>query len=127
MSRTRFPIPEELLEGRRRLDAWRRRRATRAMPGALWALAGDLGRRHGVSPTARALGLRYDVLKRHVLEGGRSARAPRPTFVEVSRPSASPCRVELEDGRGGRLRVELATDPTGVVEALGRVLLGTRA
>ena len=96
------------------------------MPAELWDLAAELGARHGVNPTSQALGLRYDALKRHVLARRSPAGTSRPTFVEIARPSAAPCRVEIEDGRGGRMRLELAADPLAALESLGRILLGGR-
>jgi hypothetical protein len=126
MARRKSPVARELIEARGRLDAWRRARTTRAMPAELWDLAAELGARHGVSPTSVALGLRYDILKRRVLSRRTVAGTRRPTFVEIARPSAASCRVEVEDGRGGRMRVELVVDPLAALETLGRALLGGR-
>ena len=97
------------------------------MPEALWALAARLGARHGVSPTARALGLRYVVLREHMDALGRSTPARKAGFVEVRPPAAGPaCRVELENGPGGRMRIDLATEASGALEALARLFLGHR-
>ena len=127
MARPRMPIAKELVEGRRRIDAWRRTRKTRAMPEALWAHATELGARHGVSVTARVLGVRYDALRRRVAALGRGGDAAQPAFVELRPTLAVPaCRVELEDGRGRRMRIDLAVEALGLVEQLGRILLGRR-
>lgn len=125
MARAHTAPSKELVEGRRRLDAWRQTRKTRAMPEDLWALAARLGARHGVSPTARALGLRYGALRARV----DAARRPAPPrFVEVGpAPPGPACRVELEDGHGARMRVDLAPEAWPVLEALGRLFLGRRA
>jgi hypothetical protein len=51
---------------RARITQWRETRTHRGapMPAALWAAAVDVARRHGVDPTARALGVDYATLKR---------------------------------------------------------------
>jgi hypothetical protein len=127
MARTRTPIPRELVEGRKRIDAWRRRRATRAMPEPLWSLATRLGARHGVSATARALGVRFDTLRARVAASGGRAEAPAATFVELrASPGAPACRVEMEDGQGGRMRIDLGAEVLPALEALGRLFLGRR-
>ena len=53
-------LPKDLLQGRSRFQAWRQRRRTRSrIPDTLWALAVRLVKRHGLNPTARALGVDY--------------------------------------------------------------------
>lgn len=127
MGRKRKPIPRELREGRKQLDAWRRHRQTRAMPAPLWSLAARLGPAHGVSPTARALGLRYDALEARVSALEPEAGAARPKFVELRAAQPTPaCRVEVEDGLGARMRIEFTTDPSPTLEVLCRHFLGRR-
>jgi len=77
-----------------------------------------------VSATARALRLDYYQLERRL----RELAAGRPSFVEiVPAPTAKACVVELEDGRGGRMRVHLeGEDLVAHVAALARSFWGRR-
>lgn len=96
---------------RRRMERWRATRmASGPMPEKLWAAAAKLARRHGVYPTARALGLEYNKLKRLSQSAHHTQKAlPSPGFVELIAPQpagVSQCRIELESPRGGRLKIE---------------------
>jgi len=102
--------PQELLQLRRQLDAWRQGQTSRApLPGDFWELAAAQARAHGVSRVARTLGLSFYKLRQRLRPG-----AP-PGFVELP-PLAAPgsrageCVVELRDGRGGGLTLRLASD-----------------
>ena len=77
-------LPKDLLQGRSRFQAWRQRRRTRSrIPDTLWALAVRLVKRHGLNPTARALGVDYYSLKKRAEATTASEPpAPGPTFVE---------------------------------------------
>jgi len=72
-----------------------------------------------VHATARALRLDYYAV---------TAR-PSGTFVElVAAPAPAPCVVELRDGRGGTMRVELAGGEVGPrLETLARLFWGQGA
>jgi hypothetical protein len=102
----------EVERTRARLERWRKTRPRGvAMPEELWAAAAKLARRHGVYPTARALGLEYNKLKRRSgrAEGGEDATPP--TFVELSVPQPADvagCRIELSGPRGSSVKIELA-------------------
>jgi len=112
---------------RQRLDRWRERRTPgSAMPESLWAMAVKVARRHGVYPTARALGLEYNKLKRlsqsadHTQGAGSS-----PTFVELIAPppsGVSQCRIELEAVRGARMKIELPSASAELIVGVCRVL-----
>ena len=114
MTTTRTAIgAREAERTRARLERWRKTRPRGvAMPEELWAAAAKLARRHGVYPTARALGLEYNKLKR--LSGqahGRERTTPPPTFVELTVPppaDVAGCRIELTGPRGGSVKIELA-------------------
>jgi hypothetical protein len=82
-------------------------------------VAAAVARRHGVSAAAKALGLDYYALERRA----KSRVERKGRFVEVvSAPMTAPCVVELEDGRGGTMRVRLGGEGTlAQVEALGRL------
>ena len=126
MSRNGQDGGSELNDVRRGIEAWRRRRSSRAMPEELWQAAAALAREHGVSAVATALRLGYGPLKRRArgpngsrpeppvrfveLEpgpGSRSESVSGPT-IELWGPDGSRLVVGLPDGRGGEL-IDLAT------------------
>ena len=60
-------LPAWLERLRRRFDRWRDTRdGRRRIPQGLWASAVKAASRYGLNPTARALGLDYYSLKKHV-------------------------------------------------------------
>ena len=101
-------IPTEIEEARQQFENWRgeRKRGER-IPANLWATAVGLAKQHGVWPTAKALHLDHSGLKRRVRndEGDEKSSA----FVELIPQGGMvySCAVEMEDGRGARMRVEL--------------------
>ena len=117
------PADDILSDVRSQFKRWRkrRRRGTR-IPGALWRAAVEAAGEHGVSKTAQELSLDYYKLKERV----ESATAPAVeaegrAFLEVPLPSATPeCVLELEDGQGARLRVELKGAAPTELETLAR-------
>lgn len=122
MPRSRTPLATDLRRAAARFHVWRRTRRKRVIAADLWHLACEMARRHGVAAAARALGLDYSGLKRRL---GRRGAGPR-TFVEVvPAPVARTCAVEIEDGRGGtmRLRIEEA-DAVALADVLGRAFWG---
>jgi hypothetical protein len=111
---------------RRRIDAWRRTRVTRAMPEPLWAEAVSLSEVHGAYAVARDLGLNYGTLRsRQAKALERGAGDPAPSFLELPvRASALHEEVELVRGDGARMtiRVGHALD----VAELASAFLGAR-
>ena len=98
MPRKKTPIPQDLLDLRRRLADWRSAHPQRSrLPEELWQAAVELARRYGLHRTARALPVHYPTLRRGM--GGKPKRraAMRPAeFVELI-ASAPPgaCVVEM--------------------------------
>jgi hypothetical protein len=99
----------------------------------LWARARELAREHGVSRTARALGLDYYALAKRMQatkrrDGHGSGVDAASAFVELKMPAGAPpsrglrCRLELSDGGGTRLCVELRGAEPREIEALARGL-----
>jgi hypothetical protein len=117
-------LANDLADGRRQFEAWRRRRTGGRIPDALWALAVGLVSRHGVSRTAAALGLDYYSLKKRAQEAADPAPARSPTFVELPSPVVvgKQAVVELDDGAGAILRVRLVGYEPAEVAALARRL-----
>src|SRR5690606_21010066 len=77
---------------------------------------------HGISQTARALGLDYHALKKHV----DADRPSTPAFVEGTMSGLGPvseCQLELADERGTRLRVALRGAAVVQADAVPRNLL----
>ena len=89
-----------------------------------------LAQRHGVSKTSLALHLDYYALKKRLeagpkrLPGGDGAGA---RFVEIplrAVAGGAACVLEVEDGRGARLRVELQGVGAGALPELVRSVWG---
>jgi hypothetical protein len=98
---------------RARLAEWRATRTHRGapMPAALWTAAVGVARRHGVGPTARALGVDYATLKRRLAIDGPGSPPAAPTFLDFG--VASPlglgaCVIAVEGPRGRRLRLDVS-------------------
>jgi len=125
-ARSRSEWPRDLDRLRERFEAWRGRRdRERRIPPALWRAAVKLARAHGISAVSRAVRVDYYSLKRrleadrrptradngaHGSARGRSAGPGDGRFVELPvpvMPGVPPCVLELEDRRGGRLRLEV--------------------
>lgn len=120
----RVPSPPDLERARSQFQAWRKRRQVgERIPQPLWAMAARLAGTHGVSRTAAALGLDYYSLKHRVEAAGRAPQPNGPAFVEVSpRPlmAVKHCRLELDNGAGARLHIELSGYDAADLEALAR-------
>lgn len=107
---------ESLEQVKQRFALWRagHRRGER-LPNALWEIAVRMAERHGVQQTAHELRIDGDRLKKRlegvVLPAQTSKAAPQ--FVEIFVPPAAvstqacTCIIEMENSRGGKMRVEL--------------------
>lgn len=120
----RGSLPADLERARNRFQTWRKRRKRgTCIPHPLWTLAVGLAGTHGVNRTARTLGLDYYSLKKRA---GASATEPAqssgPMFVELPAPVmvAKQCQVELDNGSGGTMRVQLVGYDAADIEALAR-------
>lgn len=111
----RSTLPSVLSDARRPFGRWHGQHWSRTRwPRALWHEAVALAREHGLSQTARALGLAYGSLKKHLVES--SSKPPGRTnanldFVEwLARlmPSGSvECTLEWADASGSRVRLHI--------------------
>ncbi|MGH7122254.1 MAG: hypothetical protein ACREFP_25225 [Acetobacteraceae bacterium] len=111
--------PQPLQRLRRRFAQWRgAKRGWGRIPPGLWSAAVDSGAKYGVHRTARSLGLDYAQLKRSigskpqtVKEAAKTAVAVKSArFVQLRAPAVlgtGECVVEMENARGGKLRVQL--------------------
>jgi len=123
-----------LTAARRELDRWRRSAGRgRNIPPDLWERARALAHAHGVSRTAHALGLEYYALAKRVQatrrrHGDGSGVEDARAFVELKMPAVatpprgSRCRLELSNGGGTRLCIELGGAAPAEIEALARGL-----
>src|SRR4051812_31803145 len=122
-ARERAQLPLDLGRGRARFQAWRtRRKVGTRIPRTLWAVAVRLAKTHGVYRTAVALGLDYYSLKKRTESPATPRQSDGPAFVEFTAPAmvAKQCQVELDNGSGATMRVQLVGYDAADVEALAR-------
>ena len=107
-----------------------RAEAAAAATAALWSAAVDSGARYGVYRTARTLGLDYSQLKRSVGSKPQTVKVVAKAavavksarFVELPASTvlgAGECVVEMENARGGKLRVQFKGGDLAGLTALG--------
>jgi hypothetical protein len=91
-------------------------------------MAARLAKAHGVSRTAAALGLDYYRLKERAETAVSEPQSSSPAFVELAPafPVAKQCRLELDNGAGATLRVQLVGYDAADIEALARGFWGDR-
>ncbi len=124
-------LPTRLVEGRRQLEQWRRKRkkGRSPIPESLWEMAVNLAQEYGLSKTAGALNLDYNRLKMRMETSVSDEKQPEPTqmgFVELvasSLPASAECIVELESVRGARMRIQLSGAGPPDLAALTRAFL----
>jgi hypothetical protein len=119
----RGSLPADLERARKRFEAWRgRRKIGTRIPRTLWALAVQLANVHGVNRIATALGLDYYSLQKRAGAVAVQARSSAPAFVEWPSPVmvAKQCQVELDNGSGVTMRVQLVGYDAADIEALAR-------
>lgn len=118
--------PLRLKTVRRQLDRWRQTRAhVRApLPDRLWAAAVALVPAHGLYGTARALGISYGALKRHVGRHDRDERARTAVrFVELPPVATETSVIEIEGG-GTTVRLRVHGLALADLAAFARQLAG---
>ena len=133
MAKHASPLPADLSSAARRFAEWRKNRTTRRIPDELWSLAADLGARHGLSRTARALRVDYYGLKKRI----DAAAAPDPSetvappaFVSIlTAPSAEAADglIEFERAGGEKMRIHWKGGATPDLAALSRLFLWPRS
>jgi hypothetical protein len=118
-------VSTEIEEAREQFENWRRgRKRGERIPADLWAAAVALAKQHGVWPTAKALHLDHSRLKRRVGNGEEDEKSS--AFVElIPQGTMLYSTVEMEDGRGARMRVEVKGAAVDVT-ALSRTFWGER-
>ena len=110
----------KLTQLQRRLTGWRGHQGKEGrLPQWLWESAAELAREHGVSYVARVLRIDFYKLKRlsSALPPPAGGGMAPPGFVELSvspapAPKAEVATIELSDGRGRKLRIVAASEPS---------------
>jgi len=112
---------------------WRESRTPgQRIPPDLWAAAAGVARQHGVHRTSRELRLDYNGMKKHMGPVDPTTRRAGidTEFVEwlgaASGVSVGECRVEMENARGAKMRVELNAGSLAALPGLCRAFWGTR-
>lgn len=127
-------ISADLAKAQRQFQKWRRscKKRTR-IPETLWDLAVQLAHTHGVSRIASLLKLDYYSLQKRLrarnFGDGNSHPSSTPTFIELGPlPQVAPaeCVIELADGAGALMRVQLKGYHAADVSALGRTFWETQ-
>jgi hypothetical protein len=114
-SKASQPIPPALERLRSEIEQWRGQQSGRKrLPRELWAKAVALAEVHGVSRTARTLGLQYGSLRQRLAAQGQgpSKLLPvRPAFLELFpgrlMTSGLVGTIKLDDGHGGTMRLQV--------------------
>jgi hypothetical protein len=107
-------LPARLDGVRRRFERWRAtRRGRTRIPDTLWASAALVADTFGISRTAQVLRVNPSRLKKRIAQK-LAASVPEldgePRFVELgpfSSNGSCECLLELEDGNGAKMRIEL--------------------
>ena len=113
-------LPKSLLKAQERFSRWRScQKPHTCIPEKLWNTAVNLSQDHGLSKTAKALGLGYDSLKKKVSCADLPVDFDLPqstrkntgaTFLEIFPPEhsiSSECIIELEGENKTRMRISL--------------------
>jgi hypothetical protein len=122
-TKTRRQLPHDLERGRSRFQTWRtQRKPGSPIPQPLWTMAVRLAKTHGVSRTSGALRLDYYSLKRRTETAAAPPQSSGPAFLELAPPVmvAKQCRIELDNGFGTTMCVQLVGYDAADVEALSR-------
>lgn len=122
-TKSRRQLPPDLVRARSRFQAWRtQRKLGGRIPQPLWAIAIRLAKTHGVSRTSAALGLDYYSLKKRVEPAPAPPQSSGPAFLELTQPVlvAKQCRLELDNGSGVTMRVQLVGYDAADLEVLSR-------
>jgi len=116
-------LPPDLLRAQQRFQTWRIQRTPGdRIPLTLWAVAVQIARTHGVSRTAATLRLDFYGLKKRVEADTSPDQPSQPPFVELTPPLllAKQCHLELDNGSGVTIRVQLVGYDAADIEALAR-------
>lgn len=122
MPRGRTPTVN-LEEAKARFEERRQsRRGNGRIPAELWSAAVAVARKEGLNRTAQELHVSWHDLKRRMAIAAEVPLQPvSPAFVELVAPRAASlpeCTIELEEGRRGKLRIQLKNVPASYLATL---------
>ena len=108
-------VPAALSAASKQFDRWRKRhRPRQRLPQELWRQAATLARKYRLNPTARALGLNYHSLKRHLVKTTPPEGIPTPAapnFIELLPGAMTPgvveCTIEWAESDATMVRMHL--------------------
>lgn len=128
-------IPAALSAARGQFDQWRsQHRKGARLPKELWCRAAALAREHGLNKTARALGLKYYSLKKHLDQMTAEQVSPakaKPDFIElvpgVMTSGSTEFTIEWSDGGGSMLRMHIKGVAVSELASVAEVFRSTRA
>ncbi len=130
MARRKSGTRESQVEkARRKFVSWRGNRKARSrIPEELWTSAVVAARDVGINQACKALRLDYYALKRRVVASSESPSVEASSrFVEFDSgvaPLLTEWAVEMDNGRGGRMRVAARSESGPDVVALSRAFFG---
>ena len=128
-------LPVALSAASQRFDQWRSQHCKGArLPKELWREAAALAREHGLNKTARALGLNYYSLKKHLEEMTTEELIPakaEPDFIELlggaMTPGSMECTIEWADGGSSTVRMHIKGAGLSDLASLAGVFRGGQA
>jgi len=95
---------------RKRFEDWRKSQKPRTrIPKRLWGSAVQVARECGVNPTAKALHLDYNDLKKR-LKASSGIQESAPAFIELQpavATSTPECIIECENRNGAKMRIHI--------------------
>ena len=131
MARRKSGINEShaVAKARRKFETWRRKRnGVSRIPKDLWSSAVVAAREVGVNQVCQALGLEYYALKKRVAASTEIAsKKASDGFVELDTKIPAlltEWAVEMDNGKGGRLRVAARSVSGPDLAALSRTFFG---
>ena len=128
-------LPIALSTARRQFDHWRSQQPNKRtrLPKELWQQAVALAKEHGLNKTARALGLKYYSLKKHLDETDTDALVaakPTPDFIELLPETVTAggveCMIEWAEGPNTTVRMHIKGASVSELTALAGVFQGGR-
>ena len=127
MKRTTRIGSADLQRTRRKLEYWRRTHEPPArIPEDLWARAVEIAGEKGVYATSHALRLNYGSLKKRVEATSSKGKGEgKAAFLEIPPLSSivgPECLIELEDGKGSMMRIQIKGTQASDLAALARNL-----
>jgi hypothetical protein len=130
MARRKRTVTEsrQVAIARKKFGSWRQsRKGSSRIPEELWESAVLAAKEVGINQATRALGLEYYALKKRVVALTGRGSLEASSFVELGSgapPFFAEWTVEMDNGRGARLRVAVRSPAGPDVVGLSRTFWG---